>query len=66
MRSCNGCKYLVRVLGHPWNNPASFTYGRITDVKCFGCKVHEHSSIVVLFDNALVGCELYEVKKSAD
>jgi hypothetical protein len=63
---CTGCKYLVKVVGHPWNNPSEFTHGRITDMKCFGCKVDEDSETVVLFDHTGVGCELYEVKKSAD
>ena len=58
--SCKDCKYLVEIVGHPWNTPGSFTCGSICDVKCYGCTMAlGDSKTVVLFDSIFAGCEMY-------
>lgn len=64
-RTCEGCKFLVKIVGHPWNTPGSFTFGSLSELKCYGCAVGEESNTVVLFDSIFAGCEMYTEVQSA-
>lgn len=61
-RCCSNCVSQVKIVGHPWNDPAKFTNGSVTDVKCYGCAVEP--GMVILFDKPTGLCELHEYKKS--